>query len=53
MEKFGVATAAEVDLATLTERMTREVAQTEQRDRRAVGDRCVVAAVERAGFRVD
>lgn len=28
MEKFGVATAAEVDLATLTERMTREVAQT-------------------------
>jgi len=28
MEKFGVATAAEVDLATLTERMAREVAQT-------------------------
>jgi hypothetical protein len=28
MEKFGVATAAEVDLATLVERMTREVAQT-------------------------
>lgn len=28
MEKFGVATAAEVDLATLAERMTQEVAQT-------------------------
>ena len=28
MEKFGVATAAEVDVATLAERMTREVAQT-------------------------
>jgi len=28
MEKFGVATAAEVDLATLVERMTQEVAQT-------------------------
>ena len=28
MEKFGVASAAEVDLATLAERMTREVAQT-------------------------
>jgi SAM-dependent methyltransferase len=28
MERFGVATAAEVDLATLVERMTQEVAQT-------------------------
>ena len=28
MEKFGVATAAEVDVATLAERMTQEVAQT-------------------------
>ena len=28
MEKFGVATAAEVDLATLAERMTEEVART-------------------------
>jgi hypothetical protein len=28
MEKFGVATAAEVDVATLAERMTQEVART-------------------------
>jgi hypothetical protein len=28
LEKFGVATAAELDVATLAERMTREVART-------------------------
>jgi hypothetical protein len=44
MEQLGLATAAEVEAATLAERLSRGRGE-RQRDRRSLGDRSVVARV--------